>query len=193
MGKEALKINWSIDPKQDLMDLHRKFMKLVLIAAMGKNREIGNNGQIPWTLPNDLKHFKKTTKGHIVVMGRKTYESIPERYRPLPDRINVVLSRSAGKEDYPGCMVFNALHEVINYFAKEGEETIFVAGGGEIYEEAICYSKEMIITEVDGEFQADTFFPFIGGAWRGRSTQYFPKNEENQYAFSIKHYEKVLC
>jgi dihydrofolate reductase len=168
-------------------------MELILIAAIGKNRELGHKGQIPWRLPNDLKHFKKTTEGHVVVMGRKTYESIPECYRPLPGRINVVLSRSAGQEDYPGCLVFSALHEVVSHFAREGEKIIFVAGGGEIYKEAICDSKEMIITEVDGDFEADTFFPLISDAWRGRTVETFPKNEGNQYKFSIRHYEKVVC
>lgn len=129
----------------------------------------------------------------MVVMGRKTYESIPECYRPLPGRINVVLSRSAGQEDYPGCLVFSALHEVVSHFAREGEKIIFVAGGGEIYKEAICDSKEMIITEVDGDFEADTFFPLISDAWRGRTVETFPKNEGNQYKFSIRHYEKVVC
>ncbi len=165
-------------------------MNIKLIAATDKNRGIGLNGTIPWSLPLDMKHFKETTKGHVVVMGRKTYESIPEKYRPLPGRTNVVLSKSLVEGDLPGCSIFNGFHEVINFYARKEVDTIYVAGGGQIYEEAIGYASEVILTEIDESFPADTFFPFGLVSWIGRSMEFFPKSESNPYSFRIMRYTR---
>ena len=123
-----------------------------IIAAMGKNRELGYQGKMPWHLPADLAHFKELTSGHAIVMGRKTYESIG---RPLPNRRNIIITR---QQDYQaeGCEVVGSLEEALNI---AGDREIFIVGGAEIYREAFPIVSKMYLTYVDGEFTADAYFP----------------------------------
>src|SRR5690606_20614266 len=103
-------------------------MKVGLIVAMDSKNGIGKNNDLMWHLPNDMKFFKETTTGHIVVMGRKNFESIPEKFRPLPNRENVVLTRNV---DYTaeGVKVFHSLREVITFYENEDNRTVFIIGG----------------------------------------------------------------
>lgn len=121
------------------------------IVAMAENRVIGKNGRIPWHLPLDLKWFKKITMGHVIVMGRKTFESIG---KPLPGRENVVLSRSGFSAD--GIVVLKSLEEVVGKY--QGRE-IFICGGAQIYEFALPYCSFIYITHVKGNYDGDAFFP----------------------------------
>lgn len=121
------------------------------IAAMSENRVIGHAGNIPWHLPEDFKWFKKTTMGDILVMGRKTYESIG---RPLPGRETFVLSRQTQGID--GVSVFSSLEELE---ALETEKTIWIAGGAEIYRQAMDSCDEIILSRVHRTVEGDTFFP----------------------------------
>ena len=111
-------------------------MKVALIVAIDAERGIGKNNDLMWHLPNDMKFFKETTQNQIVVMGRKNYDSIPEKYRPLPNRLNVVLTRN---EDFqaPDCEVFTSLEACFEHFKNETERTVFIIGGGEIYKMAL--------------------------------------------------------
>ena len=121
------------------------------IAAMAENRVIGNAGDIPWHLPADFKWFKKTTMGGILVMGRKTYESIG---KPLPGRETFVLSRQ--KLDIPGVQCFTDLRSIEDY---DTEKTVWIAGGAEIYRQALPFCDEILLTRVHRKCEGDTSFP----------------------------------
>lgn len=162
-------------------------MKVSLIVAMDRERGIGKNNDLMWHLPADMKFFKETTTGHIVVMGRKNYESIPERFRPLPNRENAVLSRA---ENYvaEGCFVFSSLENCLNHYQDETERTVFIIGGGQIYQEALKSGvvTEMYITEVDHAFGADTFFPEIDlSHWTSEVVMNHTADEKNAVDFRI--------
>lgn len=120
---------------------------------MGKNRVIGNKGGIPWHLPEDFRFFKKTTLGHVLLMGRKTWDSIG---RPLPGRQTLVISRNV--KAIEGATVFPSIEAVLESFDPQGR-TVFVAGGQEIYTQALPYCAQLLITRVRGAFEGDTFFP----------------------------------
>jgi dihydrofolate reductase len=169
-------------------------MKVSLIVAMDLERGIGKNNDLMWHLPADMKFFKETTTGHVVVMGRKNYESIPEKYRPLPNRENVVLTRN---EDYaaPDCLVFHSIEECISHYSTKNEDkTVFIIGGGEIYKKALELNcvEEMFITHVNKSYDADTFFSEINAAiWKATSILTHEKDEKNEAGFEIKRYTKI--
>ncbi len=126
-----------------------------LIVAIGKNSAIGRNNQLLWNIPEDMKHFKKTTTGHTVIMGDKTYQSIG---RPLPNRKNIVVSLDK-KFEAPGCEVSNDLFETLNKY-KNSKEEVFVIGGGMIYKLSLPMVDKLYLTVVDhAPEDADTFFP----------------------------------
>jgi dihydrofolate reductase len=139
-------------------------MPIALIAAVAENNCIGTTGQLPWYLPEDLKHFKALTTGNTVLMGRKTWESIPETFRPLPNRHNIVITR---QHDYPvpkGVDVCASPEEALTKF---GGETIFVIGGAEIYVHMLNRADTLHITHVHRTVDGDTFFPVIDAAqWK---------------------------
>ena len=121
------------------------------IAAMSENRVIGQGTKIPWHLPEDFKWFKKTTTGHVVVMGRKTFESIG---RPLPNRTTIVLSRS--QFAYPGVQVFSDLGQID---PTHDTRDIFICGGAQIYEQALPLCSDLFLTQVKRRVEGDAFFP----------------------------------
>ncbi len=132
---------------------------LNLIAAIGRNRELGSRGNLLWHLPDDLKHFRELTVGHPVIMGRKTWESLPEKFRPLPGRTNIVVSRQKG---YPalGAVVVNSIEEARFESARApGSGELFLIGGGELYAAALPFANRLYLTLVDDTAEADTFFP----------------------------------
>lgn len=153
---------------------------------MARNRAIGMNGKMPWHLPGELKHFKTTTMGKAIVMGRKTWESIG---RALPGRQNIVISRNAA---YPqqGFDLCSSLQQAIEV-ARSSE--IMVIGGGELYRQALPLASRMVLTMVDCEPEADTFFPAWNAAeWRELSRQQKPADEQNQYACEIVELQRFL-
>jgi dihydrofolate reductase len=128
-------------------------MNFAAVVAHDKNRLIGGNGKILWHLPEDLKNFKKLTLNSIVIMGRKTFESIG---KPLPKRLNVVLTKD--KDFRPNnCIVYDDIRDVIRDFAEEYQ--VFVIGGGEIYKQFFPHIKRIYVSLVDGEYVGDTYFP----------------------------------
>lgn len=141
-------------------------MEWVLIAAVAKNRVIGVNNQLPWHLPEDLKHFRELTRGATVVMGRKTWESLPDPFRPLPGRRNIVVSRQSGLV-LPGSEVMDSLDAVRNSLA-DLDGPVFVIGGADIYTQAMAWADRLEITEVDVEPQGDAWFPKIDASWQRR-------------------------
>jgi dihydrofolate reductase len=165
-------------------------MKVSLIVAIDSERGIGKNNDLMWHLPNDMKFFKETTENHIVVMGRKNYDSIPEKYRPLSNRLNVVLTRNANFQAL-GCKTFNSLESCFEYFKNETERTIFIIGGGEIYKMALESNQidEMFITYINKEYGADTFFPdFDESKWKVEEIRSQDVDERHEATFVIKKY-----
>ncbi len=133
-------------------------MSLALIAAVSKNNCIGRGGTLPWHIPEDLAHFKALTRGTTVLMGRKTWESIPEKFRPLPGRKNVVISR---QPDYPvpdGVALFTSPDAAL---AAHQNELVMVIGGAELYRQTINQADTLYLTHVDREVDGDAFFPPI--------------------------------
>lgn len=138
--------------------------ELVLIAAVAKNGVIGKDNALPWQLPEDLKHFKALTTGHVVIMGRKTWESLPERFRPLPGRLNIVVTRNA---DYaaPGATVVHSLAEALTFgVGKTAPISLFVIGGAELYAHALPLAQRLELTEIDAEYPGDVRFPDLDRA-----------------------------
>ncbi|HUP64738.1 MAG TPA: dihydrofolate reductase [Thermoanaerobaculia bacterium] len=161
-------------------------MTITLIAAVAKNRVIGKDGELPWRLPADLRFFKRTTTGHPLVMGRKTFESFDGA---LPDRTNIVITRRPDYEAAGGIAVrsFEQALEV----AKEHGDEIFVGGGEEIFRMALPIADRMILTWIDGEFEGDTFFPeFDPAEWTESSREHHEPDEKNRWAYTFVTYER---
>ena len=132
-------------------------MSLTLITAISENNVIGNNGKLPWSIPEDLKRFQILTKNHPVIMGRKTYESIPEEKRPLKQRKNIVLTKNSDFNS-DGIYIAKNIEEAIDLC--EGKEG-YVIGGESVYREFLPYTNKMELTKIHREFEGDTYFPEI--------------------------------
>ena len=126
-----------------------------MICAMDEERGIGKSNGLLWKIPAELKHFREITKGHPIIMGRKTYESIG---RPLPDRVNVIITRDTDF-NVEGCIVCHSLEEALEEAKKVEQKEIFIIGGGQIYSQALNSVDKLYLTFVQGKFGADTFFP----------------------------------
>jgi len=138
-------------------------MKLGLIYARARNGVIGRGGVLPWHLPEDLAHFKRTTLGAPVIMGRRTWESLPPRFRPLPGRRNIVVTRDAGWQA-EGAERAASLDEAIALGADA--ETVWVTGGADIFRLAAPRAQLAVVTEIDADYDGDTFAPELGSGWR---------------------------
>ncbi len=152
---------------------------ITIIAAMARNRAIGLAGNMPWHLPGELQHFKASTMGKPIVMGRKTWESIG---RPLPGRQNIVVTRNP---DYSAdsCLVVGSLKAAVEN--ARGDE-VMVIGGGQLYEQALPHATRMILTLVDCEPDADTWFPDWNEAdWRQVSQRCEVADENNKYTYRV--------
>jgi dihydrofolate reductase len=166
-----------------------------MIAAVAKNGVIGVDNDLPWSLRDDMLHFMRTTKGHVVVMGRKTYESMG---RPLPDRINVVMTRQEGwGDDADGLRVAGDVESAISKAIEEAGtrglgETVYVIGGGAVYAACMPFADELIITHVDAEPDGHAHFPEIDAAeWSVRDSKLFEADDRNEHAFEIRWYDRV--
>ncbi|REE02071.1 dihydrofolate reductase [Marinoscillum furvescens] len=165
-------------------------MKISMIAAMGINRTIGKDNDIPWHLPDDFKYFKDTTEGHHVIMGRKNFESLPPRFKPLPNRPNIVITRN-DSYDAPGAEVVNSLEEALEIAKKNGEPEAFIIGGGEIYKLGLDVAEIIYLTEIDATFNGDTIFPeFDKRQWQEVSRKHHPADDRHQFAFDFVIYKK---
>lgn len=154
-------------------------MRINIIAAVAKNRAIGKDNKLIYWLPNDLKRFKALTTGHTIIMGRKTYESLPKG--ALPNRRNVVLSRTTGM--FPGCDCYGSLEDALRHCAPD--EDIYIIGGASVYEQAMPLADRLCLTEVnDIPESADAFFPEYNG-WEVFSKEEHGKDERHnqEYAF----------
>ena len=168
-----------------------------IIVAMDKNRGIGKGGGLAWHLPLDLKHFKKVTvsesKGrkNAVIMGRKTWESIPERFRPLSDRLNVILTRNPDFSLPEGCLKCSSLEDAFNMLDQYSDiDQVFVIGGASIYDQGVKLPqcKKMYITMIREEFDCDVYFPQIFESFEKVSES--DEIWENNCRFSFLEYER---
>ncbi|MBA3381110.1 MAG: dihydrofolate reductase [Actinobacteria bacterium] len=134
-------------------------MKVSLVAAVARGGVIGFEGGLPWRIPEDMRRFRELTLGHAVVMGRRTWDSLPERFRPLPGRRNVVVTRDPAWEA-EGAERASSLEGALELL--DGVPRVFVIGGGELYAAALPFADELLLTEIDLEVEGDTFFPSLG-------------------------------
>lgn len=157
-------------------------MDISIIVAVAKNWVIGKDNHLLWHLSGDMKHFRALTTGNVVIMGRKTFDSIG---KPLPNRRNIILSRSLEKID--GCEVYS---DVENLLADPTlkHEKIFIMGGGEIYRLFLPLAKRIFLTHVDVEITGDTTFPEIGEEWIEYSRESFKADKKNDYNFEFVNY-----
>ena len=137
-------------------------MKLHLIYARARNGVIGKNNQMPWHLPEDLAHFKRVTLGQPVIMGRKTWDSLPERFRPLPGRLNIVVTRQ-GDWQAEGALRAASIEDAVRLC---GDATdAWIMGGAEIYRLAEPLASTAVVTEIDADFEGDAFAPDLSSGW----------------------------
>lgn len=163
-------------------------MKISLIAAMAKNRVIGQDNKMPWHLPADLKHFKAVTLGKPVIMGRLTYESIG---KALPGRDNIVISRRENYQLNDACVVPN-IDDAISV-AQKSSDDVMVIGGGTIYQEFIAKATHLYLTFIDLEVSGDTHFPnwLDAGQWQQTEHESFLKDDKNPYNYEFVTLERI--
>ena len=179
MDKEALL------KAQSEWNNENKNRNVTIIAAAAENNVIGRNNDLIWHLSDDLKHFKNLTKGHHVIMGRKTFESIP---KALPNRTNVVITR---QKDYfaEGAIVVNSIESALALCLDDNRP--FIIGGGEIYRQAMALADCIELTRVHENFDGDTFFPNIDNVvWQEVWRENHDKDDKHNYAFSFIRYKK---
>jgi len=160
-------------------------MKLSIIAAIGKNNELGGNNTLLWRLSDDLKMFKQLTMGHCIIMGRKTFESIG---KALPGRINIVVT--TGKIEAEGVYGAIDLNHAVELARETGDDESFIIGGGQIFSYAVDLADKLYITKVDAEFpEADIFLPEVDYTeWDLINSKSFEKNDKNEFDFEYKEY-----
>ncbi|HLV76673.1 MAG TPA: dihydrofolate reductase [Marinobacter sp.] len=167
-------------------------MRKALIVAMARNRVIGRNNQLPWYLPGDLKYFKQATMGKPVIMGRKTWDSIG---RPLPGRMNVVISRNPEWQAPAGAVAVTSLEKALVKAEAQAEldggDEVMIIGGGQIYAEALPLVDRMYITQVHAEVGGDAYFPEVNwDSWEEIGREDFSASDNNPYDYSFVVYQR---
>ena len=160
-------------------------MTVSLVVAAAKNNVIGRDGELPWHLPDDLRHFKRLTTGKPIIMGRRTFESIG---RPLPDRHNIVMTRDP---DYAaaGCDVVTSVSDALKLAGDDSE--VMVIGGGQVYLDFLHRADRIYMTRVQAEIDGDTYFPEIDpNEWQLVSSEHHDADEKNAYAFEMMVFER---
>ena len=162
--------------------------KISLIAAIADDYAIGYKKKLPWHLPADLKHFKELTTGGTVLMGKRTFESLPNG--PLPNRKNIVLTSILSEAVNEGYFEADSMEDALEICANI--ENVFVIGGAAVYKQFMPVADAMYLTWVHGDFQADTYFPDIDfSQWKETSRTDHAPDEKNQYAYSFVTYERI--
>ncbi len=160
-------------------------MSLILIAAASENNVIGQGNRLPWNLPDDLKHFRELTRGHPVIMGRKTYQSIG---RPLPNRTNIVISRDA-KFEAPGCQLVSSIDQALAMV--EPGQAAYVIGGGELYTQALPLADAIELTRVHTVIAGDAYFPVIDTtSWQRVNASEHAADDLHAFAFTLERWER---
>ena len=165
-------------------------MSISMIAAMTRNRVIGKDNDLPWHLPDDFDYFKSTTKHHHVILGRRNYESLPHKFRPLPHRTNVIVTRDPSYSA-PGAVVTGSLEEALGIARTAQDDEAFIIGGGEIYRLGLSITDRIYLTEIDTELEGDTTFPELDmDDWREVSRKHHPADERHAFSFDFVIYNK---
>ena len=166
-------------------------MRVSLILAVSENGVIGKDNDLIWHLPKDMKFFKETTLGHHVIMGRKNFESIPHKYRPLTDRTNIVITRQLGFKA-EGCIVVNSVVAALDIAKNNGDTEPFIIGGGQIYKIALEQNlvDRIYLTKIHHTFNGDTFFPELNSEWKETNREDYFSDEKNKYDYSFIVLEK---
>lgn len=166
-------------------------MIISIIVAVSENNVIGKNNDLPWHLPADMKFFKDTTMGHCVVMGRKNFQSIPDKYRPLSGRTNIVVTR---QKDFKPAEVHtvHSIEEAIQLARNKNETECFIIGGGEIFAQSLDYCDRIYLTRIHSMIEGDVHFPVLNpGVWKEMSRKDIAPDEKNEYPFSFLVYDRV--
>ncbi|MDQ3393060.1 MAG: dihydrofolate reductase [Bacteroidota bacterium] len=157
-------------------------MQKSIIVAKAENNVIGKDNDLIWHMPNDMKHFRSTTMGHYIIMGRKTFEATK---KPLPGRTSIVITRN---KDYKaeGCIVVNNILEAFKLGEENKQEEVFILGGGEIYKQAMDLADKIYLTEIKEEFEGDTYFPEIdSNKWKEIKREEFQSDEKNPHPYAF--------
>lgn len=161
--------------------------KISLIVAVAENNVIGKDNRLLWHLPDDMKWFKKVTANCDVIMGKKTFYSLPEKFRPLPNRKNIVITRS--NDMIEGCIMASSIEDAIEKMDAEKEN--FVIGGGNVYEQFMSQAQKLYITKVHKSFDGDTYFPVIDPTvWKLISSEEHPADEKHAMSFAFQIYDR---
>ena len=167
-------------------------MTISSIVAVAANQVIGRNNQLIWRLPADMKYFRDKTEGHCVITGRKNYESIPEKFRPLVNRTNIVVTRQKNY-NAPGAIVVNSIDAALSKARALGESEVFIIGGAEIYKQTLPLIDLLYITEIHHSFDGDAFFPKIDSSeWIELSRKHCLPDEKHAFAYTFCIYKKKL-
>jgi dihydrofolate reductase len=165
-------------------------MRVNIIVAYSTNHIIGKDNNLLWHLAEDMAFFKQETSGKTVVMGKNTYLSLPKKFRPLPNRKNIVISRKEPIEDHENLYWYKSIDEAI-VSLKNSEEEIYIIGGGSVYEQALSMADLVYATEVKVDIEGDTYFPQLNlQEWSREVLHSFSKNEKNEYDFDVVKYER---
>jgi dihydrofolate reductase len=155
--------------------------RLAFIVAMDENRVIGRDGGLPWRLPDDMRWFRRHTTGKPCIMGRKTYESLPPQFRPLPDRLNIVITRDPAYRA-PGAVVVHTIEDALS--AAAGAPEIMVIGGGEVFRQLLPQADRLYLTLVEAQGPGDVTFPATEpGEWVEEFCQEHPADDRHEVAF----------
>jgi len=167
-------------------------MTISSIVAVAENNVIGKDNALVWRLPADMNYFKEKTTGHCVISGRKNYESIPEKFRPLPNRTNIVITRQ--KNYYaPGAIVVSSIDEAIEKAKQTGDKEIYIIGGAEIFKQSMHLIDKLYVTQIYHPFEGDVYFPKINASeWSEVSRRKGIRDEKNKYEYDFIVYEKNI-
>ena len=163
-----------------------------LIVAKGQNNEIGKDNDLIWHLPADMRFFTQSTKGNIVIMGRRNWDSIPLKYRPLSGRVNAVVTHNR-KFSHADCDTFHSVEDAINHYKENSDKAIFIIGGAQIYNYCLKNNlvDEMLITYIHQDFEADAFFPeFEENEWQKEMIMDYKIDDKNPYDFTVFRFTK---
>ncbi len=163
-------------------------MKISIIVAAAANNVIGKDNRLIWRMPEDMRFFKEKTEGHCVITGRKNYESIPEKFRPLPGRTNIVVTRS---ENYkaPGAIVAGSIYEAVETAREKGEHELFIIGGADIYRQCMALADILYLTRIHNSFEGDALFPNIDpNEWKLADSKVCKADEKHAWDYTFETY-----
>ena len=162
-----------------------------IIVAIAENNVIGKDNTLIWHLPADMKFFKEKTTGHCIITGRKNYESIPEKFRPLPNRTNIVITRQTNY-NAAGALVVGSIEEALKTATATGDDEIFIIGGAEIYKQCLNLVDRVYLTQIHQLFEGDAFFPELDSSkWKETHRTKGITDEKNKYDYDFLIFDKI--